>query len=68
MTVQSNQEHNSFLLTDPYAVAWAVPKHTDTSKNTSKNTKDILKLRQTLNCNVLHSYVGTIVSHDKLLE
>ena len=52
---------------------WAVSQHIDTSKNikawalsqhidTSKSIKATLK-----RCYALHNYVGTILSHDKIL-
>ena len=43
----------------PSIVAWAVSQHTDSSKNTQATLKC---------CYTLHSYVGTISNHDKLLE
>ena len=43
----------------PSIVGWAVSQHTDSSKNTQATLKC---------CYALHSYVGTILNHDTLLE
>ena len=40
------------------ALAWAVSQHTDTSKSTKATSKC---------CYALHSYAGTVFSHDTFL-
>ena len=52
---------------------WAVSQHTDTNRNTktwavSQHTDTNRNTKVTLKCYALHSYEGTIFSHDKSLH